>query len=78
LNSFRRATVGNLNRLAHKAIVGLIKPSVHTARSERSRQSRTFARLCAMRTRKASPPSLHPCQWDVKIEIEQSGRTNDE
>src|SRR5438034_1035018 len=35
VNPFRRATFGNLNRLAHKAIVGLITPSVYTARSGR-------------------------------------------
>lgn len=29
MNPFRRATGGNLNRLAHKAIVGLIAPSVY-------------------------------------------------
>jgi len=35
LNPFPRAAAGNLNRIAHKVIVGLITPSVYTARSER-------------------------------------------
>jgi hypothetical protein len=35
MNPFRRATGGNLNRLAHKVIVDLIAPSVYTARSGR-------------------------------------------
>jgi hypothetical protein len=40
MNPFRRATDGNLNRLAHKAIVSLIAPPVYTARTGR-------LRLCA-------------------------------
>ena len=35
MNAFRRAADGNLNRLAHKAIVGPIAPSVYTATSGR-------------------------------------------
>ena len=39
MNPLSRASGGNLNRLAHKVIVGLITPSVYTARSGRLRPS---------------------------------------
>jgi hypothetical protein len=61
MNPFRRATDGNLNRLAHKAIVSLITPPVYTARTgrllERLLGATSYSLLCGTAEKRLCSPS---------------------